>query len=269
MPFREILNRLLEPGERVLWEASLARNARDIRRGADIVREGDRPLSFYVVLEGWAQKYRQLPDGRRQIVGIFLPGQICGLDLFTVARHDHSLAALRHASVAEVGRAELCDLLQRCPNLSQIFCWSELVAAAIQREWMASVGQRTAIERVAHLMCEIFVRQGGERASGACDFMLTQRHIGEATGLTQVHVNRMVRELRRRCGAELGRQQLRVPSFADLAAIASFDANYLHLGEADRIADLAYPLFDARPEFVAAAPLVGREGILRLVGDGL
>lgn len=269
MPFREILNSLFTPGERLLWEASLARNAREIRRDAGIIREGDRPQALYVVLAGWAQKYRQLPDGRRQIVGIFLPGQICGLDLFTVARHDHSLAAVRQVSIAEVGRAELCDLLQRCPNLSQIFCWSELVAGAIQREWMASVGQRSAIERVAHLMCEMFVRQGGERASGECDFLLTQRQIAEATGLTQVHVNRMVQELRRRCGVQLGQQRLRVPGFADLAAIASFDANYLHLGEADRIADLAYPLFDARPQFAATAASAGREGMLRLVGAGL
>ncbi|SBV34057.1 putative transcriptional regulatory protein, Crp/Fnr family [uncultured Sphingopyxis sp.] len=270
MPFREILNRLLGPGERVLWEASLARNARDVRRGADILREGERPQALYVVLAGWAQKYRQLHDGRRQIVGIYLPGQICGLDLFTIARHDHSLAAVRHVSIAEVGRAELCDLLQHCPNLSQIFCWSELVAGAIQREWMASIGQRNAIERVAHLMCEMFVRQGGERADGVCDFLLTQRQIAEATGLTQVHVNRMVQELRRRCGAELGQQRLRVPDFSALASIACFDANYLHLGEADRIADLAYPLFDARPEWAAGKrPPVGREDGLRLVGASL
>ena len=268
MPFREILNRLLEPGERVLWEASLARNARDIRRDADIIREGTRPQALYVVLAGWAQKYRQFPDGRRQIVGLFLPGQICGLDLFTIARHDYSLAAVRQLSIAEVGRTELCDLLERCPNLSQIFCWSELVAGAIQREWMASVGQRSAIERVAHLMCEMFVRQGGERADGGCDFLLTQRQIAEATGLTQVHVNRMVQELRRRCGTELGQQRLYVPDFAELAAIACFNANYLHLGEADRLANLAHPLFDARSELVAAGCPVGREGPLRLVGAG-
>lgn len=269
MPFREILNSLFTPGERLLWEASLARNARDIRRDADIVREGERPQALYVVLAGWAQKYRQLPDGRRQIVGIFLPGQICGLDLFTVASHDHSLAAVRPLSIAEVGRAELCDLLQRCRNLSQIFCWSELVAGAIQREWMASVGQRSAIERVAHLMCEMFVRQGGERAGGACDFLLTQRQMAEATGLTQVHVNRMVQELRRRCRVELRQQRLRIPHFADLAAIACFNANYLHLGEADRLANLVYPLFDARPEFDAILGHTGQGSALRHVGARL
>ncbi|PKP98883.1 MAG: cyclic nucleotide-binding protein [Alphaproteobacteria bacterium HGW-Alphaproteobacteria-13] len=245
MPFREILNRLLTPGERVSWEACLARSGRDFPKAADIVREGEKPQALYVVLAGWAQKYKQLPDGRRQIVGLFLPGQICGLDLFTVARCDHSLAAVRQLSVAEIPRAEVCDLLQRCPSLARIFCWSELVETAVHREWMASVGQRNALERVAHLMCEMAVRQGGHRTNNRCDFLLTQGQIAEATGLTPVHVNRTIRELRRCCGMELRQRRLHIPRFDALASIACFDARYLHIGEAGTVADHARPLFDA------------------------
>lgn len=248
MTFSQILNRLLTPRERVIWEASLARNARDYPKGADLVREGERPTALRVVLSGWAQKYKQLPDGRRQILALVLPGQSCDLDLFTVVRADHSLSAVRRLAVAEIGRPEAVALLDQCPNLAQTLCWSEIVTAAIQREWTINIGQRNAIERVAQLMCEIFARQRGIPSSGGgeCDFLLTQWQLAEATGLTQVHVNRTVQELRRRCAVELRNLCLYIPDFAELAALAAFNPGYLHLGEADLAADRAASLFGRR-----------------------
>lgn len=229
----------------MIWEASLARNARDYSKGIDLVREGERPAALHVVLSGWAQKYKQLPDGRRQILALVLPGQPCGLDLFTVARSDHSISAVRRLTVAEIGRQEATSLLDQCPNLVPILCWSEIVTAAIQREWTINIGQRNALERVAQLMCEIFARQQGIPASGGgeCDFLLTQWQLAEATGLTQVHVNRTVQELRRRCSVELRNLRLLIPDFAELAGIAAFNANYLHLGETELAAARAAALF--------------------------
>ena len=243
--FGQILNRLLSARERVIWEASLARNARDYSKGADIVREGERPAALRIVLSGWAQAYKQLPDGRRQILALALPGQHCDLDLFTVLRTDHSLAAVRRLTIAEIGRQEAILLLRQCPNLSQLLCWGQMVTAAIQREWIINIGQRNAIERVSHLMCEIFARQNGIPASGGgeCDFLLTQWQLAEATGLTQVHVNRTVQELRRRCSVELRNLRLFIPDFAALAQIAPFNANYLHIEGADMAADAAAALF--------------------------
>lgn len=243
--FGRILNRLLSPAERMVWEASLARNARDYAKGIDIAREGERPAALRIVLSGWAQKYKQLPDGRRQILALVLPGQPCDLDLFTVARTDHSLAAVRRLTVAEIGRQEATALLRQCPNLAQLLCWGEIVTAAIQREWTINIGQRNAIERVAQLMCEIFARQQGIPAAGGgeCDFLLTQWQLAEATGLTQVHVNRTVQELRRRCSVELRNLRLFIPDFAELADIAAFNANYLHLDETDVAVDRAAGLF--------------------------
>ncbi|WP_447762900.1 Crp/Fnr family transcriptional regulator [Sphingopyxis panaciterrae] len=232
----------------MIWEASLARNARDYSKGTDLVCEGERPAVLHVVLSGWAQKYKQLPDGRRQILALVLPGQPCDLDLFTVVRTDHSISAVRRLAVAEIGRQEAVSLLEQCPNLAPVLCWSEIVTAAIQREWTINIGQRNALERVAQLMCEIFARQRGIPASGGgeCDFLLTQWQLAEATGLTQVHVNRTVQELRRRCAVELRNSRLFIPDFAELAALAAFNANYLHLGEADLAADRAASLFGRR-----------------------
>lgn len=243
--FGQILNRLLSPGERVVWEASLARNAREYAKGIDVAREGERPAALRIVLSGWAQKYKQLPDGRRQILALVLPGQPCDLDLFTVMRTDHSLSAVRRLTVAEIGRQEAGALLRQCPNLAQLLCWGEIVTAAIQREWTINIGQRNAIERVAQLMCEIFARQQGIPASGGgeCDFLFTQGQLAEATGLTQVHVNRTVQELRRRCSVELRNLRLFIPDFAELAGIAAFNANYLHLEEPELAVDRAATLF--------------------------
>lgn len=245
MTFGQISNRLLSPRERTIWEASLARNARDYPKGVDLVREGERPAALRVVLSGWAQKYKQLPDGRRQILALVLPGRPCDLDLFTVGRADHSIAAVRRVTIAEIGRQEAVALLDQCPNLAQALCWNEIVTAAIQREWTINLGQRNAFERVAQLMCEIFARQRGVPPSGGgeCDFLLTQGQLAEATGLTQVHVNRTVQELRRRCSVELRNLRLFIPDFAELAGVAAFNANYLHLGETDLVEERAAALF--------------------------
>lgn len=239
MPFRHILNHLLGPAERMRWEAALVRGARVVAKGEELVGQGEQPRALRVVLSGWAAKVRQLPDGRRQIVAIFLPGELCDLDLFTVMRTDHAITTLRHSTVAELGLDDACEVIAACPRLPQVLCRSEIVSAAIQREWMTSLGQRSAIERVAHLMCELFVRQRGDRGNnarfngGSCDFFLTQSQIAEATGLTQVHVNRTIQQLRKAEGVDLRNLRLEIPDFASLARRSGFSPQYLHLGEAD------------------------------------
>ena len=245
MGLGEIVNGLLTSRERLVWEASLARNARDYMKGADLAREGEKPGALRVILAGWAQKYKQMPDGRRQILGVVLPGELCDLDLFTVARTDHSLAAVRRLTVAEISRGEAQRLFEKCPNLAPALCWAAIVGTAVQREWTINIGQRNALERVAQLLCEIYVRQRDvpSTAGGACDFLLTQGQMAEAMGLTQVHVNRIVQQLRLRCAVEIRNMRLEIPDFAQLAALASFNATYLHLGEASALIERVRMLF--------------------------
>src|SRR3546814_13697004 len=94
MPFTELLNALMPPAERMRWEACLARHAQDYARNSDLVREGAVPEKMHIVLAGWAQRYKQLEDGRRQILGFVLPVGVCTLDLFTLRRANHSIAAV-------------------------------------------------------------------------------------------------------------------------------------------------------------------------------
>lgn len=254
MPFKQILDRLLTLGERMRWEASLAHHMRDVERNADVAREGAAPDALHVVLDGWLQEYKQLPDGRRQILGLLLPGQICDLDLFTVTRRDSTLASVGPATIAQIGRADAAELLRTSPSLRQVFCWSEIVSAGIKRQWMASLGQRDAIERVAHLMCELYVRLHAGRSQGELDFLLTQAQVADATGLTPVHVNRIVQRLRRNANIDLVGRRLHVPDFDKLASIASFDPGYLHLGEVEEAEARAAMLFGAADEATRLPP---------------
>lgn len=230
MPFSTMLRRFLDPQDRYRWEMMLSRRARDVERGSDLVCEGDTPHFLYVVLAGWAQKYKQLQDGRRQIVGLFLPGDLCDLDALLVNRVDHNIAAVRDLSVAELTRTDVRQLAEDCPSLARLLFWSELAGAATCREWMINIGQRSAIERIAHLLCELYIRQQPEGAAARrrCDFFLTQSQIAEATGLTQVHVNRTLQELRARGLVQLRQRELHIDDFDELAQIAQFTGDYLH-----------------------------------------
>lgn len=274
MSFSELLNALMPPAERMRWEACLAHHAREYARNGDVVREGAVPEKMHVVLAGWAQRYKQLEDGRRQILGFILPGEVCNLDLFTMMRADHSIAAVRTLTVAEIDRDEIERLLHDCPHLAEAFCLGEIVAKSQQHEWILSLGQRVAIERVAHLLCEIFERERRrDRVRGQrCDFPPTQAQIAEAVGLTPVHVNRMLHELRRGQGVEIANRRLCVPDFEALAGVAAFDARYLHGGEAEQLLARASALFENRDATVSPdrpSPLGPPSPLLRAAGAGL
>ncbi len=144
---------------------------------------------------------------------------------------DHSVAALTPASVARIKSASLNSAMGQHPRLAQGFIWERVVTAAIQREWIINLGQRSAFERVAHLLCELFVRlQGiGLVQNKRCELPLTQPDLADATGLSAIHVNRTLQELRRQDLITLGGKELYVPNLKSLADAAGFNQNYLHI----------------------------------------
>lgn len=198
----------------------------------DLISEGDQPRSMFIILDGWACRYKELADGRRQVVGYFLPGNICDLHIYVLRRMDHSVGAVSEIRVAEIGRDELETMLDRHPRIGQALLWDELVMMATQREWTLNIGQRTAYERLAHLLLELFTRleSVGMTRGDSVDFPLTQSDLAEATGLTSVHVNRMLQELRRDRLIELTARRLTILDRPALARAALFNDNYLHLG---------------------------------------
>ena len=217
----------LDTFTRTRWEAALAGHQQSIRKGTTLASEGDQPAHLFVVLEGWMQKYRQLPDGRRQIVGFCLPGQVCDANLLTRLRLGHTLEALESVRVAALDHDGLADILGQCPALERALYRADMIAANIEREWLVNIGARSALERVAHLLCELFVRQDPLLIGDEVRFPIIQTELAEATGLTPVHVNRVLRDLRMEHGASARNHKLRITNFAALAKLAGFRRDYL------------------------------------------
>jgi CRP-like cAMP-binding protein len=152
---------------------------------------------------------------------------------------DHSIGAITRLAVSDISPEEMSQLTTNHPRITQALWWESLVQHAIQREWTINLGQRTAYERIAHLFVELFLRLRtvGLTRNGSCDFPLTQVDIADATGLTPVHVNRTLQELRRDNLIVLERKQLEIPDLNRLTDVAMFNPNYLHLDHEGRSLD--------------------------------
>lgn len=202
----------------------------------DIIHEGDRTDGVNLVLSGFAARYKTLEDGRRQLLAYFIPGDFCDLKVFVLARMDHSLLSVAPSVIANLAADSVNDLTARFPRLTRALWWSTLVEEAISREWLLNVGQRTAYERAAHLFCEMRCRLAAvDLAPGdAFDFPLTQTELGDTLGLSAVHVNRVLQELRRDGLIAWQGREMRIPDVRALERAALFDPAYLHLGDRDR-----------------------------------
>ena len=214
------------------------RSVRQTEARRDLVREGERPRAAHVLLEGWACRYKQLPDGRRQILSFCLPGDLTDCGIFALDRMDHSVAAVTRLRYGEIPADDVERLMGRSPKLARAFWRNELINTAVAREWIANVGQRSAYERIAHLLCELFVRLRlvGLADGEGCDFPLTQGDLADATGLTAVHVNRTLQDLRRDGLIELHGRRLAVPDLRALQRAGHFNPNYLHFEGKDEAA---------------------------------
>lgn len=197
----------------------------------DVIREGDSPRDITIFLSGWACRYKQMEDGRRQIVSFLLPGDICDLSLFVLREMDHSVASITPIKIAEVSREAFEELVNNHPRITQALFWDNLVNAAIQREWTLNLGQRSAAERIAHLICELFarLRSLGLAPTNVCEWPITQVELAETTGMSSVHVSRTLNELRSLGLISLKDRQLELHDLPGLVRLAMFNNNYLHL----------------------------------------
>lgn len=220
------------PREKLLSELAAHQRVRAYRARQIVLHQSDRTDHIVIILDGWAEQYVQLADGRRQIVGIAMAGDLCSTDLDTRAALDCSIAALTPLNVAIIGKPEFRALLAGHPPMARSFWNSQLRSLAIQRRWTTVLGRLDALERVAHLLCEVYMRQRllGLADPCGCAFPLTQTQIADACGLTQVHTNRTIQELRRRRLVDLRSKRLVVRDFETLAKLARFDSSYLGQG---------------------------------------
>ncbi len=222
----------LSAEDRQLLETLTSEPVRRCEPGTDIVREGDDPHSVRLILSGWAYRYKQLPDGRRQVVALLLPGDLCDHDGWVLSEMDHSIGALSVVTLAEIPPAAFEATMSAHSRVAQVLRWDALVNTAMQREWMLNLGRRSATERLAHLFCEVFyrLRPIGLLQGNTCEMPLTQTDLADVIGMTPVHVNRVLQVLRRQGLIELRGRRLTIPDLAGLERAALFNPNYLHLG---------------------------------------
>jgi len=207
-----------------------SRRIASLDRGQDIISEGEEPRTVNLLVSGWACRYKMMEDGRRQILAFFVPGDLADLHVYILKAIDHSIAAITPVKFARLTPKEFEEISDAHPKLLRALWWESLVTDSIQREWLVSVGQRDAIESVAHLACELFVRLKtvGLADGNQCDFPLTQLDIADALGMTQPHVSRTITELNKTGFVSLRRGKLEVKDLAKLQKLAMFNPNYLH-----------------------------------------
>jgi CRP-like cAMP-binding protein len=202
----------------------------------DCLMEGDPARGCAVVLDGLLCSYKILPDGKRQILAFLIAGDTFGLSATILGHTDHSVAAVIPSRIATIPQSKLRDLFANCPRISQALWQDMLVQNAISREWIANVGQRNAYQRISHLLCEMRVRfeAAGLSAGARFPWPITQAGIGDAAGLSIVHVNRTLQRMRADGLITLQDGEVTVHAQEELEDVAGFDPGYLYLNIQNR-----------------------------------
>jgi CRP-like cAMP-binding protein len=219
---------LLDDDVQALLEASQNVCAVGMRR--DLVREGENPEHVQLILEGWACRYQQLENGNRQTTAFLLPGDFCDTHITLFNEMDHSISTITECKVARIPRATIEALTAR-PGIARAFWWAGLVDEAILRAWIVNLGSRDALPRLGHLLCELYSRLAnvGRASNDTLVLPITQEDLGDALGLTSVHVNRSLRKLVAAKLIAYNRQDLQIVDFDALRHMAGFDSKYLHI----------------------------------------
>jgi CRP-like cAMP-binding protein len=222
----------LAAGEKAALESAFS-TVRRLHPHQHLFQEGSAPDGVKLITEGIACRYKMLPDGRRQIVGILLPGDICDVRAYLLDRMDYSTGSFGPVEVAVAPPEEMQAVIAKYPRITRAMWWTSLVDESIAREWMVNIGHRSAFERMAHLFCELFHRFDavGLQRESSIELPLTQIDLADSLALSPVHVNRTLMELRRAQLLSFHGGVFTVHDFAELQSVASFDPRYLHLGK--------------------------------------
>lgn len=200
------------------------------RPSRDVVRLAERTRHASLVVSGVVARFGQVHDGSRQLTAFFIPGDMADLHSAVMPVASQPLQSTSAVVVYRVEHEEIRAAGEDSPTLARAF-WRDCVAdSQVAAEWMVNIGRRSALARVAHLLCELGCRY---RSVGLADrtFPLgpTQAQLGDALGLTGVHVNRMMRTLRDRGLIRTSEGRVVVLDWDGLVAAGEFDAGYLHL----------------------------------------
>lgn len=204
--------------------------------GATIVRSKTEVSCSNLLLEGFVHRYKDLKSGARQTLQLGVPGDFLDLHGLLLKQLDHDLAAMSDCRLALFPHDRLRELIASHEHLGRLLWLSTVVDAAIHREWMLSLGIRSAISRLAHLFCELCVRLDVAGSVERCSYPLplTQSDLGEMLGMTPVHVNRMLKKLRGEGLVTFRRKLVKITDWDGLAELGEFDPFYLSMRQRPR-----------------------------------
>jgi len=204
---------------------------RGYRAGSDIVKEGDYPSHSTLLLSGMTTRHNFTEDGQRQITAIHVPGDFVDLQSFTLKKMDHSIGALTDCEVLTYPHSALREITEHYPHLTRLLWMLSTLDSAIHRKWLVAMGRTSALAHLAHLICETYIRLEtvGLAANYAMSLPVTQTQIGDVLGLSAVHVNRVLQDLRSRGLVIWAGDEISIPDWHKLASVGQFDSEHLFL----------------------------------------
>ena len=204
---------------------------RTIEPAAYIVREGEAADICVILFSGFAYRHKVTGDGERQIMSIHMPGEFLDLQNCLLGIADHNVQTLTRCEIATVPVAALRALAETRPKVGRAMWIDTLIDAAIFREWIVNVGRRDSISRISHLLCEIALRleAAGLAEDRVYELPMTQEQLADCTGLTPVHVNRVLKELGRQGLIDRDKRSVRIVDWNRLQHVGDFNTRYLHL----------------------------------------
>jgi CRP-like cAMP-binding protein len=225
----EQYDRLSDVERQLIAEAVTRQRA--VAKGEDMVREGDRPTECTILFTGLAARYNVLENGKRQITAIHVPGDFVDLHSFFMKQMDHAVMAITPCTTGLVPHEFVREVTESHPHLTRLLALHLSVDAAVHRHWIVSLGRRPALEQAAHLLCELFLRLKVVGLTEGYGFKLplTQAEVGDTLGLSTVHVNRVVQELRKEGLITWRADTLVIEDWPRLQQLAQFDPTFLSL----------------------------------------
>jgi CRP-like cAMP-binding protein len=204
---------------------------RKLDAGSYLVREGSLPAQCGVLVDGYAYRQKVTGDGSRQIIAICIPGDAVDLQNIFLDISDHAVQMLTRGTVADIPRESLQQLVLTRPQIGKAVIQLTLIEASIVREWVVNVGRRDARERIAHVLCEFAVRleARGLMSFNGFELPMTQEQLADATGLTSVHVNRVLKGLELDGLISRRRRHIQFPDWRALQDVGDFSRTYLHI----------------------------------------
>lgn len=206
------------------------------RRGQEIVRAKTQPGESCLMVQGISGREMVTAEGKRQISALHVAGDFVDLHSFVLKRMDHAVVALTEVTAIFVPHAEIRRIIDASPHLGRLFWLMTTIDGAIQRAWIACLGRSTAMQHMAHLFCELWTRMEivGLVSGHSFSFRLTQAELADVVGLSAVHVNRTLQELRGLGVVDWNGEQVEIIDFDRLVALGDFDKTYLNLTQEPR-----------------------------------